>query len=347
MDGNSHMLSLGASTLNMSNKNLNNDLGMAFSIIPTADDTEDDVLNDETFGDCDLDAIKLKSDFGENGEFLGDNSTGDLPDFFDSDIPDTGDGGISLIDNNDQSIDALLGEDPMRISIRQSTTNPLFNMAISQARNENIFPQQQIPRISSPSQQQINYQLLKQFEQLLINQQIPPQERVIYLQVMIEKMQRGAMNAPPQANLNLNRQPMYNQPQAHEPTRSMVIGEMMERARLTTMNTNHSRSQSPSAGISSQFMDAIQRSDQIPNQSSPPVASPSSHHHHHGQSRQNRPARHYPRPPLLNTWQGRGPNHDEFAGMMSDREKQWVVKIQLHQVSQTQEEVYILLSKMN
>jgi hypothetical protein len=129
------------------------------------------------------------------------------------------------------------------------------------------------------------------------------------------------------------------------------IGEMMERARLTAMNTNNSRSQSP--GISSQFMDAIQRSDQIPivdnhqNQSSSSpidtIISPSSRHH--GQSRQNRPARHYPRPPLLNTWQGRGPGHDEFAGMMSDREKQWVVKIQLHQVSQTQEEVNIYLKK--
>jgi hypothetical protein len=126
----------------------------------------------------------------------------------------------------------------------------------------------------------------------------------------------------------------------------MPIGEMMERARLTAMNTNNSRSQSP--GISSQFMDAIQRSDQIPivdnhqNQSSSsPINSPSSRHH--GQSRQNRPARHYPRPPLLNTWQGRGPGHDEFSGMMTDREKQWVVKIQLHQVSQTQEEVNIYL----
>jgi hypothetical protein len=28
--------------------------------------------------------------------------------------------------------------------------------------------------------------------------------------------------------------------------------------------------------------------------------------------------------------------------MMSDREKQWVVKIQLHQVSQTQEEVNLV-----
>ena len=147
-----------------------------------------------------------------------------------------------------------------------------------------------------------------------------------------------------------------NSKKQHEATRSMAIGEMMERARLAAMNTNNSRSQSPgvgNTGISSQFMDAIQRSDQIPiadnhqqhrvNQSpSSPlenIVSPSSSSHHHGQSRQNRPARHYPRPPLLNTWQGRGSGHDEFAGMMSDREKQWVVKIQLHQVSQTQEEV--------
>ena len=149
-----------------------------------------------------------------------------------------------------------------------------------------------------------------------------------------------------------------------EATRSMAIGEMMERARLAAMNTNNtnnSRSQSPAVGnnpgMSSQFMDAIQRSDQIPivdshqkqqqqqraNQSpSSPLdnnASPSSSGHHPSQSRQNRPARHYPRPPCLNTWQGRGPGRDEFGGMMSDREKQWVVKIQLHQVSQTKEEV--------
>lgn len=142
----------------------------------------------------------------------------------------------------------------------------------------------------------------------------------------------------------------------NEGTRPMAIGEMMERARLTAMNINNSRSQSPippSSGISSQFMDAIQRSDQIPivdnqqnrinNQVAPsssplePIGSPPSHHHN--QSRQNRPAKHYPRPPLLNTWQGRGPGHDEFAGMMNDREKQWVVKIQLHQATQTLEEV--------
>jgi hypothetical protein len=142
----------------------------------------------------------------------------------------------------------------------------------------------------------------------------------------------------------------------------MAIGEMMERARLAAMNTNNSRSQSPgvsNTGMSSQFMDAIQRSDQIPivdshqqsqqqhrpNQSpSSPldtIVSPSSSSHHHGQSRQNRPTKHYPRPPMLNTWQGRGSGHDEFSGLMSDREKQWVVKIQLHQVSQTQEEVKI------
>jgi hypothetical protein len=216
MDGNSHILSLGASTLNMSNKNSNNDLGMMFSVVPTTDDTEADVLNDETFGDCDLNTLKIKSDFGENGEFLGDDPSGELPDFFNSDISDTG-GGLSLIDNNDQSqqpsIDALLGEDPIRISassinLRQSTINPLFNMAISQARDfnhGNIFSQQQIPRMSpiqlpSPpqpqpqQQQQINYQLLKQFEQLLISRQIPSQQRIVYIQAMIEKMQRNALN---------------------------------------------------------------------------------------------------------------------------------------------------------
>lgn len=212
MDGNNHTLSIGASILNMSNNNinLNNDLGMMFSIIPTVDETEVDVLNDETFGDCDIDQIKKKSDFGVNGEFLGDDPTGDeLPDFFNTDIPDRG--GSLLDDNNDQSqqpsIDALLGEDPMRISassihFRQSmnNNNPLFSMAISQAADtnqRNIFPEQQqqmpsrpIPPPAQAHQQQMNYQLLKQFEQLLISQQIPPQQRVHYLQLMIDKMQR-------------------------------------------------------------------------------------------------------------------------------------------------------------
>ena len=150
------------------------------------------------------------------------------------------------------------------------------------------------------------------------------------------------------------------QQQREASMRSIAIGEMLERARLAaanTANTNNSRSQSPGVvnqGISSQFMDAIQRSDQIPNvdnhhqqqqQHRPTesplsplenIISPSSTSRH---TNKNRPAKHYPRPPLLNTWQGRGPNHDEFSGMMTDREKQWVVKIQLHQVSQTQEEV--------
>ncbi|CAF2799839.1 unnamed protein product [Rotaria sp. Silwood2] len=400
--------------------NTNNDnLNMMMAGIAIPDDGEADVLNDETFGDCDLEAIKIKSDFGENGEFLGDNPPGDLPAFFDTDVPDTG--GISLVDddNDDQSqqpsIDALLGEDPMRFSttsihrrpgpfIQQSSINPLFNMAISQAQENNrmnLFPQQQqsqhqqqqIRRISPMTlpQQQINYQLLKQFEQMLINKQVPPQERLIYIQAMMEKMQRDAMNAQQQQqqqiqqqqaarlmNLNINGHDRFHeanpnrvlnnpmlyaqrqqqqQQQREASMRSMAIGEMLERARLSatnTTNSNNSRSQSPSVGntgISSQFMDAIQRSDQIPiidnhqqhrtteSPSSPldTIVSPSSSSRH---SRQNRPAKHYPRPPLLNTWQGRGSGHDEFAGLMTDREKQWVVKIQLHQVSQTQEEDY-------
>jgi hypothetical protein len=146
------------------------------------------------------------------------------------------------------------------------------------------------------------------------------------------------------------------QQQREASMRSIAIGEMLERARLAATNptsSNNSRSQSPAvgnSGMSSQFMDAIQRSDQIPivdnHQQHRPnesplspldnIVSPSSSSRH---SRQNRPSKHYPRPPMLNTWQGRGPGHDEFSGLMSDREKQWVVKIQLHQVSQTQEEV--------
>ena len=140
------------------------------------------------------------------------------------------------------------------------------------------------------------------------------------------------------------------QQQREASMRSMSIGDMMERARLAASNTanvHQGRSQSPSIGqpgVSPQFMDAIQRSDQNRHQkasmadspSSPlePAESPSSR-----SSRPNRPAKCYPRPPLLNTWQGRGSGQDEFAGLMTDREKQWVVKIQLHQASQTQEEV--------
>jgi hypothetical protein len=216
------------------------DLNMMMTGIAIPDDTEDDVLNDETFGDCDLEAIKIKSDFGENGEFLGDNPAGDLPAFFDADVPDTG--GISLVDDDDQSqqpsIDALLGEDPMRFSatlinrrpgpmIQQPSINPLFNMAISQAQENNrmnLYPQQQqqqqqqqqVPRISPmtlppPQQQQINYQLLKQFEQMLINKQVPPQERLLYIQAMMEKMQRDAINSQKQQQIQLQQQQQQQQ----------------------------------------------------------------------------------------------------------------------------------------
>ncbi|CAF4256096.1 unnamed protein product, partial [Rotaria magnacalcarata] len=80
--------------------------------------------------------------------------------------------------------------------------NPLFNMAISQASTPNhgsIFSQQPIPHMAPPPQQQqqpqqINYQLLKQFEQMLINRQIPAHERIIYIQAMIEKMHHDTLN---------------------------------------------------------------------------------------------------------------------------------------------------------
>jgi DNA-binding protein H-NS len=149
-------------------------------------------------------------------------------------------------------------------------------------------------------------------------------------------------------------QQQQQQQQREASMRSMTIGDMMERARLAASNTaniHQGRPQSPAngqPGVSSHFMDAIQRSDQnalidrhakasvADSPSSPlePIESPSSR-----SSRPNRPAKFYPRPPLLNTWQGRGAGQDEFAGLMTDREKQWVVKIQLHQASQTQEEV--------
>jgi len=384
------------------NRNTDDISTMMMTGMSLADETEDDVLNDETFGDCDLETLKIKSDFSETGEFLGENlSNTGLPSFFDENQPDQ---------SQQPSIDALLGEDSMRFSAplinRRPNTiiqqqqqqqpsrpppppmNPLFNMAISQAQENNranLFAHQQVPRGSSSSsmtlpQQQINYQLLKQFEQMLINKQVPPQERLIYIQAMMEKLQRDALNAQRQQqqqqqqqqqaarlmNMNFNNQDRYRdtnpsrvlnnpmlfaqrQQQQQQQQRSMAIGEMLERARLAAANAENSRSQSPSIvnnGMSSQFMDAIQRSDQIPLIEKPQPAdsplspienleSPTSRH-----SRSARSAKHYPRPPLLNTWQGRGPGHDEFAGLMTDREKQWVVKIQLHQVSQTPEEDY-------
>jgi len=314
-----------------------NDFNMMYGL---GDENEADTLNDETFGDCDLKKIQIKSDFGENGEFLGDDAPTELPDFFDTDYSDTNLQSTLNDDINDQaqSIDALLGEDPMRVSIRQSTHNPLFNMAISQARNENIFApqpnvvqqqqQQQQQRPPPTSRQMVNMQLLKQFELLLISRQVPAHERIVYLQTMIDQMQQQQQQQqsmprpPPPPPQQQQQQPMPNpNHNGHRP--QPPIGGLLEQARLAPMDG------SPTPGISSQFLDAIQRSDQLPAQpSSPPV----DNHRH------NRPARHYPRPPMLNTWQGRGPKHDEFAGMMSDREKQWVVKIQLHQVSQTPEE---------
>ena len=139
--------------------NTNDDnFNMMMTNISITDATEADELNDETFGNCDLETIKIKSDFGENGEFLGDSQIDDLPAFFDTDTSDSV--GISLADADDESqqpsIDALLGEDPMHFAaaslhrqsgsfVQQSTMHPLFNMAISQAQESNrvkFFPQQ-------------------------------------------------------------------------------------------------------------------------------------------------------------------------------------------------------------
>ena len=211
-------------------------------IVP--DETEADVLNDETFGDCDLEAIKIKSDFGENGEFLGDHSSGGLPAFFDADEPDTGEMALVDDDHDDQSqqpsIDALLGEESIRFSaalmnrrrpppIQQPSLNPLFNMAMAQAQDNNrinLFPsqsqsqqqqqQQQIPRVSPMTlpQQQINYQLLRQFEQMLINKQVPPQERLVYIKAMMEKMQRDAISAQQQQQQQQQQMQLQQQQQA-------------------------------------------------------------------------------------------------------------------------------------
>ncbi|CAF1198294.1 unnamed protein product [Rotaria sordida] len=237
MDDNNQTLFIGASILNISNKNINNNLNTMLSVLSTTDDTEVDILNDETFGDCNLDTIKMKSDFGENGEFLGDYTTETLPDFFDSNISDKEDEILLIDNNNDQSqqpsIDALLGEDPMSLStsinLRQSTMNPLFNIAISQANN--IFSQQQTSRISpiilpSSSQQQINYQLLKQFEQMLINQQIPRNTINTTQQqtTRVTNMNINGHNQSNEINSNqiLNNNLLYDQ-QQRQPTHSMAI----------------------------------------------------------------------------------------------------------------------------
>ncbi|CAF1193922.1 unnamed protein product [Adineta steineri] len=312
MSGHNHIFSTNASTLNKPQKSPVNNFNTKF------DETEVDILNDETFGNYDFDAIKIKSDFDENGQFLGNN----LPDFFDTELS-------TIEDDDDQSqqpsIDTLLGEDSLqRVSsmstgFQQSTINPLFDMAITQAKYENIF----LPQLQDS--QQINY-YLKQFEEILMNQSI----------------KRDIFNT-----------------QRNEDIFPMATDELKDEIHLTTMNINNSRSQSPSfgnSGMSSQLMDAIQRSDQISivdkqqqhrtNQSlSAPIhtavsSSPSLSSSHHDRIRHNRSIKYYPRPPILNTWQGRGLNYDAFAGMMSDREKQWVVKIQLHQVSQTEDEDY-------
>ena len=154
-----------------------------------------------------------------------------------------------------------------------------------------------------------------------------------------------------------HRQQQQQQQQQHEASlRSLAIGEMMERARLAAANGTRPRSPAMGGnGMPRPFMDTMARSDRIltvdsqphsyaddssalsPPSQSDAMVSPSSSSSRY--PKQNRPAKHYPRPPLLNTWQGRAPGYDEFAGLMTDREKQWVVKIQLHQASQTQDEV--------
>lgn len=202
---------------------------MFISSMPETDDNEDDMLNDETFGDCDLETLKKKSDFGPNGEFLGNQTS--LPAFFQpNNEPIRGQRYHQHHQPQQQddqshqpSIDALLGEDPMRFPTasmprRTAPVNPLFSMAMSQAHEPhrpNAYLSQTAPTNARPpplppqppqssshpqvhhqqQQQQLNYQLLKQFEQMLINKQVPPQERLIYIKAMMEKMQREALNS--------------------------------------------------------------------------------------------------------------------------------------------------------
>jgi hypothetical protein len=41
---------------------------------------------------------------------------------------------------------------------------------------------------------------------MLINKQVPPQERLLYIQAMMEKMQRDAINAQQQQQIQLQQQ---------------------------------------------------------------------------------------------------------------------------------------------
>ena len=241
-------LTSGASKRHMSSCQ-HDGLNILMTGMSTIDDTEVDILNDETFGDCDLDAIKTKSDFGDHGEFLGDPRADELPAFFGSNVRDARH--AFRIDHHDQSqqpsIDALLGEDSMRFSAtsmhgrpastaQQPPINPFFSMAISQAAEtarSNPFAQQQPMQPAPPpvqrtppvapvqQKQQINYQLLKQFEQLLINKQVPPQERLVYIQAMMEKMQREAFH---------NQQQQQQQRQQQPPTRVRSLHFVAERS---------------------------------------------------------------------------------------------------------------------
>ena len=205
--------------LSMSNSNGNKDLSQLMGTLPGPDETEADGLNDETFGDCDLDTIKIKSDFGENGEFLGSS----LPDFFDNDQNYSGGDSFSLNEANDSSqqpsIDALLGEETMQmptssLHLRHSNLNPIFSMAISQARDNNVGnPFSQAPvhmqrvspiHLQNAPQPQLNYQVLKQLEQMLNARNVPLQDQALIIQTMMEKMQREDIMAQQQNVLRVS-----------------------------------------------------------------------------------------------------------------------------------------------
>lgn len=157
--------------------------------MPLADETEADEFNDETFGACDLDAMQIKSDFGDNGEFLGEH----LPDFFDTD----GGGGddLALDDQSQQpSIDALLAEDALHrpstsFAFRQQSSNPLFNMAINQAQHENLFL---APKIDST------------FDRFLTP------DRLIYNGALLGKLQQSAFDAQPSSRVGNRAAPRHH-----------------------------------------------------------------------------------------------------------------------------------------
>ncbi|CAF1201286.1 unnamed protein product [Didymodactylos carnosus] len=194
-------------------------------LLPQVGDMAEEIddLNDETFGES-VEKIKIKSDFGENGEFIED---------YPLDEEETN------IDDQMPSIDALIGDDSAsnlstslgRLTTnyieqqnpfthqQQSSLNPFFNDATPSLFERRTTPLQQSPvldvsnlvRPSSQQQQQPfrptlqmpisshHIQALKQFEQTLIAIDTPPNERLLLMKQMMGKIQRDILMQQQQA----------------------------------------------------------------------------------------------------------------------------------------------------